>query len=316
VNYKFNFDFVSHRKLYFTISSIIMILGVLSLLIFGLNLGIDFKSGSRLEIHIGTEFVEKDVRDLLQQAEDAAKAKGYTDVDLEPSSLTVAGDNDEIAVVRFDKTIDSDVLPIIKDVFREKYGSQVDLLESKVDPTMSKELAKKAIYALLWASLGIIVYVTIRFEYRFAIAAIIALVHDAFLVITVFSLLRLEVDLSFIAAILTIIGYSVNDTIVIFDRIRDNMKHAKIKREEDLANVVNMSLNQTLTRSINTVLTVLIMVIALYFFGGSGIKNFSFAILVGLISGSYSSIFLASQIWLAWKTRDFKKKKFNPQTEA
>lgn len=313
MNYKF--DFVRHRKLYFTISSIIMILGVLSLLIFGLNLGIDFKSGSRLEIHIGTEFVEKDIRELLQQAEDTAKASGYN-VDLKPSSLTVAGDNDEIAVARFDKTIDSNVLPIIKDVFREKYGPQVDLLESKVDPTMSKELAKKAVYALLWASLGIIIYVTIRFEYRFAIAAIIALVHDAFLVITVFSLLRLEVDLAFIAAILTIVGYSVNDTIVIFDRIRDNMKHAKIKREEDLANVVNMSLNQTLTRSINTVLTVLIMVLALYIFGGSGIKNFSFAILVGLLSGSYSSIFLASQIWLSWKTRDLKKKKLNPQTEA
>lgn len=313
MNYKF--DFVRHRKLYFTISSIIMILGILSLSIFGLNLGIDFKSGSRIEIHIGSEFVEKDVRDLLKQAEEIAVAKGYS-VELHPSSLTVAGDNNEIAVARFDKTIDSDVLPIIKDVFREKYGSQVDLLESKVDPTMSQELAKKAVYALLWASLGIIIYVTIRFEYRFATAAIVALVHDAFLVITVFSLMRLEVDLSFIAAILTIVGYSVNDTIVVFDRIRENLKHAKIKREEDLENVVNMSLNQTLTRSINTVLTVLVMVTALYIFGGSGIKNFSFAILIGLISGAYSSIFLASQIWLTWKIKDLKKKKFNPQTEV
>lgn len=312
----YNFDFVKRRKLYFLISSTIMILGIITLSLFGLNLGVDFKSGTRLEIYIGQEFTEAEVRDLLAESEKRAIDQGFKDIKLDPSIIEVAGDENEIAVTRFDTIIDSNILPIIKDVFREKYGQEVDLMESKVDPMMSRELAKKAIYAVLWASLGIIIYVTIRFEYRFAVAAIIALVHDAFLTITVFSILRLEVDLAFIAAILTIVGYSVNDTIVIFDRIRDNMKHAKIKRKEDLEKLVNDSLNQTLTRSINTVLTVLITASALYFFGGSGIKNFSFALLVGLLSGSYSSIFLASQIWLAWKTRDLEKKRFNVQAES
>lgn len=314
MNYKF--DFVRHRKIYFTISSVIMILGIITLLLFGLNLGIDFKSGTRYEINIGSTFTEKDVRELLDKAETNAKQQGFSEINLEPSSINVAGNNNEIAVIRFDQTLDSKVIPIVEEAFSAKYGSGVDINESTVNPTMSQELAKKALYALFWASLGIIIYVTIRFEYRFAIAAIIALVHDAFLVITVFSLLRLEVDLPFIAAVLTIIGYSVNDTIVIFDRIRDNMKHAKIKRVEDLEKVVNDSLNQTLTRSINTVITVIVAALALYFFGGTGLKNFSFAILVGLISGSYSSIFLASQIWLSWKAKDLEKKKLNPQPEA
>ncbi|MFV9510927.1 protein translocase subunit SecF [Tepidibacillus sp. LV47] len=311
MNYKF--DFVRRRNIFFTISGIITLLGILSLLIFGLNLGIDFKSGSRLDIHIGKAFTETEIKTLLKQAEEQAKAKGIQNVDLKPSVIRTAGNNQEIAVVSFDQTISKDVLPIIREVFQTKYGSKVDIQESTVDPTVGRELAKKAIYAVLWASLGIILYVTIRFEYRFAISAIVALLHDAFFVITMFSLLRLEVDITFIAAILTIVGYSVNDTIVIYDRIRDNLKKAKIKRLEDIEEVVNLSLNQTLSRSINTVLTVFFAALALYFFGGPGIHNFSLALLFGLFTGAYSSIFIASQIWVVWKGLDLKKKRVQVQ---
>lgn len=314
MNYKF--DFVKHRKIYYTVSISIMLIGLFSMIFMGLNLGIDFKSGSRLEINIGQTFAEQDIRDLLHQTEVKAEEQGIKNVDLVPTVIRVAGDQNELAVASFDRTIDANVLPIVKDVFSEKYGSQVDINESKVDPTIGRELATKAIYSVLWASLGIILYVTIRFEYRFAIAAIIALLHDAFFVITVFSILRLEVDLPFIAAVLTVIGYSVNDTIVIFDRIRENIKNAKLKKKEDLAAIVNGSLNQTLTRSINTVLTVLITALALYIFGGAGIKNFSLALVLGLFSGTYSSIFIASQVWLDWKGRAITKKPINPQPEV
>ncbi|TCS83833.1 preprotein translocase subunit SecF/SecD/SecF fusion protein [Tepidibacillus fermentans] len=307
MNYKF--EFVRHRNIFFAISGIITILGIISLLIFGLNLGIDFKSGSRLDIHIGKAFTDTEVKTLLKQAEDQAKAKGFQNVNLKPTVIRTAGNNNEIAVARFDQTVSKDVLPIIRSVFQSKYGSKVDIQESTVDPTIGRELARKAIYSVLWASLGIILYVTFRFEYRFAIAAIIALLHDAFFVITMFSIFRLEVDITFIAAILTIVGYSVNDTIVIFDRIRDNLKKANIKRMDQLEDVVNLSLNQTLSRSINTVLTVFITALALFIFGGSGIHNFSLALLFGLFTGAYSSIFIASQIWVVWKGRDFKKKR-------
>ncbi len=311
----FNFDFIKYKNIYFSISGLIVILGIISLLVFGLNLGIDFESGSRVEINIENTFIEEDVLDLLKIAETNAIEQGIEEVDLTPSSITTAGNNNEIAVVRFDKTVDSSVLPIIKAVFRAEYGEHVDLAESMVDPTIARETALNALYAILAASVGIIIYVTIRFEYRFAVAGVIALLHDAFFIIAVFSILKIEVDMTFIAAVLTIVGYSINDTIVIFDRIRENLKNVKLKSREDLNEIVNRSLNQTLVRSINTTLTVIIVALALYFLGGAGIKNFSFALLLGLFIGAYSSIFIASQIWVIWKARDLKKNRFSEQIE-
>jgi len=313
VNYKF--DFVTRKKLFFSISIAIISLGILSLFLFGLNLGTDFRSGSRLDIDLGTQFKQEDIMKILETTQQTAKSEGIS-VDLTPSVIRSAGNDNEIAVLNFDKTIDADILPILKAEFAKVYGEKVGVQENTVDPTRSKELAIKAIYAVLWASLGIVIYVTLRFEFRFAIAAIIALLHDAFFVVGAFSLLRLEVDLTFIAAVLTIVGYSINDTIVLFDRIRENLKNTKVKKAEDLENLVNLSLNQTLTRSINTVLTVVFAAVALFIFAGEGVHNFSLALILGLISGTYSSIFIASQIWLLWKERDLKRKKLQPQTEA
>ncbi len=300
---RFNFQFVEHRKTFYIISSTIAVIGILSLLIFGFNLGVDFKSGTRLDIYIGKAFTSEEIKSIL------------TELKLEASSIRTAGTQNEIAVLQFNGLIDSNMLPQIKDAFRAKYGEKVDLTESKVDPVVGRELAKKAFYAVLLASLGIIIYVAFRFEYRFAITAIIALLHDAFFVITIFSIFHLEVDLPFIAAILTIIGYSINDTIVIFDRIRDNLKITKSKRK-DLAQIVNLSLNQTLGRSINTVLTVIVAALALFLLGSEGIRNFSLALLLGLVSGAYSSIFIASQLWYDWKEWDKKRKRYAPQANS
>jgi len=162
---------------------------------------------------------------------------------------------------------------------------------------------------LVIAAIGIIIYVTVRFEAKMAIAAILALLHDAFFVIAVFSITRLEVDITFIAAILTIVGYSINDTIVTFDRMRENMeKKKRLRTSEEIKDIVNSSLRQTLGRSVNTVLTVVITVIALLIFGSNSIWNFSFALLIGLISGTYSSVFLAAQLWYGWKNKELKKK--------
>lgn len=311
----FNFNFVKHQKKFFAISLIILILGSLSLVISGLNLGIDFTSGSRIEINIEQSFTEGEIIDLLAQAEAKAKAAGIADVSLTPSAVMIVGNNNDSVAVRFDNTVESAVLPIIKDVFRAEYGDHIDLSESKVDPTIGRETARNAMFAVLAASIGIIIYITIRFEYRFAVSGVIALLHDAFFIIAAFSILRLEVDMTFIAAVLTIVGYSINDTIVIFDRIRENLKNVKIKSKEDLDEIVNRSLNQTLMRSINTTLTVVVVALALFLFGGTGIKNFSLALLLGLISGAYSSIFIASQLWLIWRTRDLKKSLLKTPTE-
>ncbi len=172
-----------------------------------------------------------------------------------------------------------------------------------MDTELAKELALKAIYAVLIASLGIMLYVSIRFEWRFAVGAIAALLHDAFMVIAIFSIFQLEVNLPFVAAVLTVIGYSINDTIVIFDRIRENMRFAKVKTFDDLSQIVNRSIWQTMTRSINTVLTVLIAAVLLFVMGSESIRLFSLAMIIGLISGMYSSIIIASPIWLVLKSK-------------
>lgn len=177
-----------------------------------------------------------------------------------------------------------------------------------VDPEMAKELGRNAIYAVLLSCIGIIIYVSIRFEWRFALAAIVALLHDAFVVVSIFSILGLEVDLTFIIAVLTIIGYSINDTIVIFDRIRENLRFAKIKRRSDLVELVNKSLSQTIGRSIYTALSVFIAALFMLILGGESIRMFSLAICIGLLIGAYSSIFIASPLWLVLKGKNVSNK--------
>ncbi|MED0736496.1 protein translocase subunit SecF [Aneurinibacillus thermoaerophilus] len=292
-----NFDFVKNRKYYFIVSLILVLIGVVSLLTMGMNLGVDFKGGSRVQVHVGKTFSEEQIKKDAEQ------------LGLKPGSVTTAGDNRDIAVIQFADPITKEDYAKLTKAMQSKYGKHVDLQQSTVDPMVSRELARSALYAVLIASIGIIIYITIRFEFKFAFAAVLALLHDAFLVITIFSLFHIEVDLPFIAAVLTIVGYSINDTIVIFDRIRDNLKKTKIKKIQDIEDMVNLSIRQTLTRSINTVLTVLVCAIALFIFGGESIRSFTLALIIGLVFGAYSSIFIASQIWVSLKERELKKKK-------
>ncbi|MBA4537164.1 protein translocase subunit SecDF [Bacillus aquiflavi] len=291
------FDFVKHRKKFFTLSGVLILIGVITLFTFRLNLGIDFASGTRVEIlssePLATATIKSDLENLK--------------LDIDASDIVVSGNNDEIGVVRFKGVLSKDEIALIKSELKERYGNEPGV--STVSPTVGKELAKNAFIAVLIASLGIILYVTIRFELAMAIPAVLALLHDAFFIIALFSITRMEVDLTFIAAVLTIVGYSINDTIVTFDRMRENMqKKKRLKTFSDLAEVVNKSLRQTLTRSINTGLTVIVAVIALLIFGSESIRNFSFALLVGLIAGTYSSLFIAAQLWVVWKNKELKKK--------
>lgn len=289
------FDFVKSRKKYFLGSAILIGAGLIVLLIFRLNLGIDFASGTRVEIQSENKLTAQQVKEELKA------------VDLETNDIIISGDNNEIGVARFKGVLSKDEISSLKSHFIEEYGAEPNV--GTVSPTIGKELAKNAVIALIIASIGIIIYVTIRFEIYMALAAIIALLHDAFFVIVVFSFTRLEVDITFIAAILTIVGYSINDTIVTFDRMRENMvKKRRLKTPEDIADVVNSALRQTLGRSVNTILTVVFSVVALLIFGSESIWNFSFALLIGLIAGTYSSVFIAAQLWYVWKNKELKKK--------
>ncbi|TES55579.1 protein translocase subunit SecF [Halalkalibacterium halodurans] len=290
-------DFVKHRKKFFLISGLFTLIGIIVLLTFGLNLGIDFESGSRIEVQGESTLTSEEV---LAEFE----AIGF-----EPDDITLAGNNNELAYATFSRDLSEDEIATIQNHFNDAYGLMPNI--STVSPTVGKELARNALISVLIASIGIIIYVTIRFELLYGVAAIVALFHDAFFIIAVFSLLQIEVNVPFIAAVLTIVGYSINDTIVTFDRIRENMKYAKrVKGFDDLADIVNKSLVQTLARSINTVLTVMFAAAAIFVFGGEAIRSFAFALLIGLVAGTYSSMFLASQLWLVWKSKQLKKKKF------
>ncbi|MGD6895160.1 protein translocase subunit SecDF [Bacillus infantis] len=289
------FDFVKHRRKFFIFSIAMAVAGIIALSVFRLNLGIDFVAGTRVEITAGQSVNKSEIQEELSK------------VGLETDDIIISGDDQNIGVARFTDPLGKDKIAELKTHMNDVYGQEPNV--STVSPTVGKELAKNAFKALLIASVGIIIYVTIRFEIYMALAAVIALLHDAFFIIALFSIIRFEVDITFIAAILTIVGYSINDTIVTFDRMRENMqKKKRLKTFDDIADVVNQSLRQTLGRSVSTVITVVIAVVGLLIFGSESIRSFSFALLIGLVAGTYSSLFIASQLWLVWKNKELKKK--------
>ncbi|WP_239254064.1 protein translocase subunit SecDF [Listeria ilorinensis] len=289
------FDFVKHHRLFLTIFSSIAILGIIILAVFKLNLGIDFASGTRAEVTadhtLTTTEIQKDLKELGMPSDD----------------ITFQGKDSKTAVISYKGAFTQKEDANFKSYFKDKYGKEPSI--STVTPTVGKELAKNGFYALIIASIFIVLYIAIRFEFYMGIAAILSLLFDAFVIFIFFSVFRLEVDLTFIAAVLTVIGYSINDTIVTADRIRDiGKKMKRYKTEEDVAFAVNHGLRQTFTRSINTIVTVLLTVLALVIFGNDSILNFSIALLVGLVSSVFSSIFMAMQLWYVFKSRQVRKK--------
>lgn len=289
------FDFVKTRKRFYVISSILLISGVIVLGIFKLNLGIDFSSGTRLEILSDKTLSTEEISKTLEEI-------GHPSTD-----IVISGEKSNIGVVRYKgDEFSQEQVNKLKSELAAHYGADPNI--STVSSTVGKELAKNALYALLYAALGIVVYVAFRFEWRMGVSSIVGLIHDAFFMVAVFSISRLEVDITFIAAVLTIVGYSINDTIVTFDRIRENLhKIGKINDEKELANIVNKSLRQTLGRSVNTVLTVIFVVVALIALGAEAIRPFSIALLIGLLAGTYSSIFISAQIWYDLKKKELQK---------
>ncbi len=286
-------DFVKLAKPLLIASLITILLGAASLAIFKLNLGIDFTSGTRVDVK------------SEQPIKVAALKQTLDDIDLPTDNVTLAGTNNENGVVQYKEALSKDQIQDLKSAIDDAYGFEPNV--NTVSPVIGKELAKNAMIATLIASLGIILYVTFRFEWRMGLTSVLALLHDAFLIVAVFSIIRFEVDMTFIAAVLTIIGYSINDTIVTFDRVRENLHKMKvITAPEQIDRIVNSSIRQTMTRSINTVLTVIIVVVALIVLGAPSIFNFSVALLIGLLSGVFSSIFIAVPLWGILKKRQLK----------
>lgn len=290
---KRNFDFVKSSRRFLIISAAILLIGIVCLGFLGLNYGIDFSSGTSVDISTSKSIDDNKVRTFI----DEQKLGDYT--------LTSSETRD---TVRFKDALNEQQEKDFKADFQSQLDPDASFEINIVDVEIAQEQQTNAMIGLAVASLGIVLYISIRFEWRFAIAAVASLLYDALFVICLFSIFRLEVNLPFILAILTIIGYSINDTVVIFDRIRENMRFAKIKTHTDLEKLVNDSIWQTMARSINTVITVLLAAGCLFIFGSESIKLFSLAMILGLASGAYSSIFIASQLWLYLKKKQPIKK--------
>ncbi|MCE4985743.1 protein translocase subunit SecDF [Staphylococcus arlettae] len=286
-------NFVKLAKPLLSLSVVIIIIGAIILFVFRLNLGIDFTSGTRVDFEADNKVSQDKVTQTLEKD------------NFKPDQVSI-GENGKNISVQFKNDLNKDQVAKIKNTVDKTFGH--DPTVNTVSPVIGQELAKNAMMALIYAAIGIIIYISLRFEWRMGLSSILALLHDAFMIVAVFSLFRIEVDITFIAAVLTIIGYSINDTIVTFDRVRENLHKVKVITEpQQIDDIVNRSIKQTMTRSINTVLTVVIVVVALLIFGASSIFNFSLALLIGLICGVFSSIFIAVPLWGIMKKRQLRK---------
>ncbi len=284
-------DFVGKNRIAVFISLVVIAAGILSLLLKGgPDYGVDFAGGTLVQVR----FVEPTSAGEIKEA--------LTELQLSNSTVQQFGDKANEFLIRTPET-GGDTTQFAKrfeQEFKGHYGEgKFEILRSEmVGPQVGKDLRQKGVMALVYAMAGTLAYIAWRFEYRFAIAAIIALVHDVLVTLGFFSLFSKEIDLTIIAAFLTIIGYSLNDTIIIYDRIRENIGKAAT---EGFVAIVNRSINETLSRTILTSGTTLLVVLSLFIFGGGVIHDFAFAMLVGIVSGTYSTIFVASALILFWE---------------
>lgn len=299
------FDFIGKRRLWFIIALGIIAFGIAFLIFKGLNFGIDFTGGTKLLLNLPGGFTTSQVRDVLAEVE-ITDSSGRT-LTLENSYIqeAIGAEGEEVILRTVPLTEDQRELLLDAIAVQWPEFSDADIRNvENVGPVVGGELLRNAMLSLLLASIGMIIYISFRFELKFALAALIPLLFDSFVVITSFSVFSLELNSPFVASVLTIVGYSINNTIVIFDRVRENMRGNNSLKT--LPATLNLSINQSMVRTINTALTTLITVGALLFAGGDTLRDFTLPLFIGIISGTFTSIFLASPIFYELKMRENK----------
>lgn len=318
MNNKHLIDIVRYRFWWFGLSALLIVPGIIAMIYSSmiypshapLRVGIDYTGGTILQYAINTSVSGKEITQTSEKLEAAGIENPFLQIINVNSSDKKANMKSIISVrTKFIGEKDTSELNKVSETISAQYpGSQL-IQVSSIGPTLGKELLKNSLFALALASLGIVIYLTIRFQLDFAIAAIISLLHDALFVVGAFSILGLffnvEIDGLFVTAILTVIGFSSHDTIVVFDRIRENLRY--YSKKMSFGEIVNVSVNQTFVRSLNTSFTVLITLLALYFFGGVTTRDFVLAMILGIVIGTYSSIFFASMLIDVWREHKAKK---------
>ncbi|QBD85555.1 protein translocase subunit SecF [Clostridium tetani] len=280
---------IEKTKIWFGISAIIMLLGLVFIIKDGLNFGIDFKGGTLVQIKMNKEFDKIEVEKILKKY-----TNDYTTNEARDK------DNNIQLEIRSNSLKDEQIKPMFNEIKNKYKLKDEDLLsQESIGASIGKELRQKAILSLVIANIAMLIYVGFRFEFKFGLSAILALVHDILITISIYAIFQIPINSSFIAAVLTIVGYSINDTIVVFDRIRENSKRNRKANEVEIANI---SIAQTMTRSINTSLTTLFTIAAVYIFVPS-VREFALPLLIGVICGAYSSIFIASPLWTIFRKK-------------
>jgi len=288
---KTNFDFLGTQRFGFVISGSFILAGIISLVLRGGPiLGIDFTGGTIVQIQMESSPNITKLRTSLDQ------------LNIGISGVQTFGNSNEILIRIKDSFKSEDISSILNEAFKKEFPTEkIEFRRfESVGPKIGSELQRKALLSIIFAIIGILIYISIRFELSFAIGSICALVHDVLITLGVFSILGYEISLPIIAAFLTIVGYSLNDTIVVFDRIRENLK--KIKSENTIS-IFNQSINESLSRTVITSLTTFIVVFILYLSGGEVIRYFAFAMIIGVLVGTYSSIYIASPVVIIWQKR-------------
>ncbi|WP_324667741.1 protein translocase subunit SecF [Geochorda subterranea] len=291
------YDLMRYRAIYLIIASVVMALALSSLVIRGFNLGIDFTGGTLLERALPSPVTAQEVQEVLG---------GEALADLRLGGVSVQPLDGGRAVLIRTRPLSQAEVQRIDAALEARFGEVVDRRTEVVGPVVGRELVSQALFALLLAIGGILVYVTLRYEHRFGISAIVALLHDALVVAGLYSFLQLEVNVSTVAVLLTVLGYSVNDTIVIFDRIRERL--AQSRRRRDFDRLANEAIIETLPRTINTSGSTLAVVLAILLLGGPTLRDFSLGLFVGLLAGTYSTVFVAAALWVMWRTADERRR--------
>ena len=294
---------IEKTKIWLSISLIMIAVAVGAILIRGLNYGIDFVGGTIVTIDLHQTFNTKDIRTITNAYDKSA-------------DITYSGKKKHEVVISTKESLSNSQQKKLFASFKKKYNlSNKDLVSvDNITASVGAETTRNTIIASIVAVVLMLVYVTIRFEFYFGLSAVLALVHDIVIVIGVYALFQIQVNSPFIAAILTILGYSINDTIVVFDRIRENEGLIGMSNEQELTHLVDVSVTQTMRRSINTVATTLVAIIALYIFAVDAIRDFALPLIVGIACGCYSSIFVASPLWVIFQKKS-SKSKFNAKIQ-
>jgi len=299
-----NIDFFSRAKLWLGISGFMMVLAVVSFMVQGLNFGIDFQGGTSIRTQAEAPIVVSEYRDAIDPLE-------LGDVSITEVFDPSFEENQNVAMIRIqaqvgEESVTNETIGQVQTALQAMDPTLTFTAVESVGPKVSGELIQTAFIAVALSVLAILLYIWLRFEWQFAVGAVLALVHDVVLTVGVFSELQIKFDLAIIAAILTIVGYSINDTVIVYDRVRENLRKYKKK---DLKDVLNISINETLSRTLMTSVTTMLALLSLFILGGDVIRGFVFAMMWGVLIGTYSSIFVATAILLVLGVkRDWSKK--------